>query len=369
MLRLSLILLALSVLPAQAHAAEGFLGVTEQGRLVGFTSQQPFALSTPVSPRGLAAGERIVALGTRPGGVVGVGSSARLYGLDPATGRATPIGEPFPQGLRGSRFSLAVAPGAAVGRLLSDVGQDLVVDLSTGATTPGPGLRRADNGAQLRPSGDIAADGSLVGVQLGPTVLVRETAPGSAAMTVTRLEDPRVPIGEPTGFQLGADGRGYLLAVLSDRQRERQSAMVVLDPAAGMLIGGITRGFKYLGRRLDTFTSLGTVPDDRTAPQARVTLARTISARTLLANRLPMRVHTSEAAQVVVSLRVRGQGIGFNFSTRDTPGTLSFPNFQLTARDKTRVRRAIGARIRIVIGVNDLKGNRRSLVRTARLVR
>src|SRR3712207_9220833 len=65
--------------------------------------------------------------------VVGVGSSARLYALDPVNGRATAIGQPFAEGLRGVRFSLTVGPDDQRARLLSDVGQDLFVDLTTGA--------------------------------------------------------------------------------------------------------------------------------------------------------------------------------------------------------------------------------------------
>ena len=150
MLRLALALFVLAVVFAvfatPAPAAEQFAGVTERGRLVRFTSQNPFALSRPQTVRGLAPGERIAALGQAARGVVAVGTSARLYALDPRTARATAIGPTFPQGLRGARFSLAVAPGADRARLLSDVGQDLIVDLATGVTSDGPGLRRERDG-------------------------------------------------------------------------------------------------------------------------------------------------------------------------------------------------------------------------------
>jgi hypothetical protein len=44
-------------------------------------------------------------------------------------------------------------------------------------------------------------------------------------------------------------------------------------------------------------------------------------------------------------------------------------NFSVSSRDRAWVRRHVGRRIRLVMGVNDLKRNRRSVVRTARLVR
>ena len=65
--RISLLaLMALLALPVSAHAAEGFVGVTERGSVVRFTSETPLSLTTPKRPTGMAPGERIVALGQRP---------------------------------------------------------------------------------------------------------------------------------------------------------------------------------------------------------------------------------------------------------------------------------------------------------------
>ena len=71
----------LIVLATPAPAAERFAGLTERGQIVGFTSQNPFALTKPKPVRGLAPGERLVAVGSGLRGVVAVGSSARLYAL------------------------------------------------------------------------------------------------------------------------------------------------------------------------------------------------------------------------------------------------------------------------------------------------
>src|SRR3954471_813523 len=113
-------LLAGLAVPATASADERFAGVLENGRLVTFTDPYAYALTTPLVPRGLAQGERLVALGSGPRGTVGVGSSAQLYAVDAVRGRVTRIGAPSAQGLRGARFSLAVAPGGTTARLVSD---------------------------------------------------------------------------------------------------------------------------------------------------------------------------------------------------------------------------------------------------------
>ncbi len=369
MLRIaSLALMAVLGVPVSAQAAEGFVGVTERGSVVRFTSQSPYSLTTPKRPAGLAPGERIVALGRGERGVVAVGSSARLYALDPRTAKATAIGPWFPQGLRGARFSLAAAPNSDRARLLSDVGQDLVVDLQTGATSDGPGLRRESDGTPLRPAADLTPQGALFGVQLNPALYVRELAPGTTTMAVSPLETPsEFGLGEPAAFQLGDDGKAYVVAVLSDRQRDRQSAFLTIDPATGRFAAPRALGFRSFGRRLTTFTSVGEVPDDHKAPKVRVSTLRRISVRALIDHRVPLKVRSSEAGQVTASLRIGGRSIGFGFDSRDTPGTFEVSNFGLTSRERRRIRADVGRRVRVVIGVSDDNGNRRRVVRTVRL--
>jgi hypothetical protein len=369
--RISLLaLMALLALPVSANAAEGFVGVTERGSVVRFTSESPFSLTTPKRPSGMAPGERIVALGQGQRGVVAVGSSARLYALDPVAARATPIGPPFPQGLRGSRFSLAAAPNSDAARLLSDVGQDLVVDLQTGATTDGPGLRRARDSAPVRPAADLTLQGALFGVQLNPAVYLRELARGTTTMAESPLETPtEFGLGEPVSFSLGSNGRGYVVAVVTDRQRDRQSALLTIDSATGRFAPPRGLGFQSFARRLTTFTSVGSVPDDHAAPKVRVTAPRLISVRALLDHRVPIKVRSSEAGQATISLRIAGHSIGFGFATRDTPGVMSVTNFGFTAKERRRVRADIGRRAQVSVGISDLKGNRRRVIRTVRLTR
>jgi len=371
MSRLALAFITLLLLPASAHGAEGFFGVLEDGRMVRFTSQETLALSAPRKPVGLAPGERLVAVGDGPRGPVGVGSTARLYALDPDSGRAAAIGAPFEQGLRGTRFSLAAGPGATSARLLSDVGQDLVVDLQTGAAQPGPGLVGAGDGAVVRPAADVAADGRLVGLQLGPSTFLRETEPGSATMDASRLRfPPEIPLAEPISFQIGSDGRGYALGLGGGNVGGRQSVLMLIDPATGTLVGGDRSRVFFFTRRLRTFASLGAVPDDRTPPRATVRFPRTISVRTLLGRGLPGSVRTNEAAQISASLRLGGRPIGFGFVTRDTPGTVNLRrSITLRTGDRAVLRRSAGRRVRILVGVNDLKGNTRSFAATALLTR
>ena len=54
----------------------------------------------------------------------------------------------------------------------------------------------------------MTPDGSLVGVQINPDVLVRELASGTTTMAQLSLAPPeRIPLGEPLSFTLGARRR------------------------------------------------------------------------------------------------------------------------------------------------------------------
>jgi len=247
----------------------------------------------------------------------------------------------------------------------------LIVDLGTGVTTDGPGLRRERDGAPLRPAADMTREGSLVGVQINPDVLLREVVAGSTTMAqMTLATPPEIRLGEPLSFTLGSDGNGYVIAVATEMTRDRQSVMTVINPSTGGRGGVASRSVQFFGRRISAFTALGQVAPDRTPPRSRIVLPRQISARALLGQRsLPLRVDANEAAQVTASMEVRGRSAGFTFETRDTPGRFRFTHFAFTRRERAAIRGGVGARLRFRIGINDLKGNLRRTVRTVRLIR
>ena len=143
----------------------------------------------------------------------------------------------------------------------------------------------------------MTPDGSLVGVQINPDVLVRELASGTTTMAQLPLATPeRIPLGEPLSFSLGSDGDGYMIAVATELQRDRQSVLTVIDPSTGGRAGVVNRSVQFFGRRITAFTALGQVAPDRTPPRTRFLLPLRVSARALLSQRLlPLRVNTNEA--------------------------------------------------------------------------
>lgn len=85
------------------------------------------ALGAPIAITGLALAESVLALEVRPanGDLLVLGSSSRLYSLDPVTGVATALGSPGVFTLIGTTFGLDVNPVTDVVRVTSDADQNL----------------------------------------------------------------------------------------------------------------------------------------------------------------------------------------------------------------------------------------------------
>src|SRR5918994_2350755 len=128
------------LVPSAAQAAEGFTGVTTDGRVVHFQSDAIPALKPkPVKVTRLASGERIVGLDRTPSGeLLALTSAGSIESLDAGTGKATakfsaPVtGAVDPNGA----LTFAVAPDGRTARIIS-AGRDEVVDLATGTAKAG----------------------------------------------------------------------------------------------------------------------------------------------------------------------------------------------------------------------------------------
>jgi hypothetical protein len=89
---------------------------------------------TPIT--GLQPAEFIEGLALRPAtnGLYLVGSSGRLYRLNPATAAATQVGPPFVPALAGTEFGVGFDNADHL-RVVSNTGQNLEIDPTTGAVT------------------------------------------------------------------------------------------------------------------------------------------------------------------------------------------------------------------------------------------
>ena len=148
--RLGLLCVALLALASTTRAE--LLYATDGFRLVQFDSATPNTTTAPVSFTGLQGDETIVGFDLRPsnGLLYGIGSSSRIYVIDPLTGVATQVGaSQFSPGLNGNAFGVDFNPFVDRIRVVSDMEQNIRLNPDTGAL--------AGNDSPLTPAGNIVA--------------------------------------------------------------------------------------------------------------------------------------------------------------------------------------------------------------------
>jgi hypothetical protein len=127
-------------------AAPVVYGLTSDGRIVSFKTSTPNTLDTNVAITGLSGSERLLGFDIRPkdGLLYGLSSTGRIVTIDPATGAATAKvtlaadasdgSSPY-SNLIGTGFAVDFNPVADRLRVISDAGQNLRINVDTGATT------------------------------------------------------------------------------------------------------------------------------------------------------------------------------------------------------------------------------------------
>jgi hypothetical protein len=120
---------------AAAGSAEPIYAVTSTNVLLQFDSATP-GTATSVAITGLQSGESILGIDLRPatGQLYALGSTSRLYTINPATGAATQVGSgPFTPALSGTSFGFDFNPTVDRIRVVSDADQNFRLNPDTGA--------------------------------------------------------------------------------------------------------------------------------------------------------------------------------------------------------------------------------------------
>lgn len=131
---------------APTQTAGELFAISETNKLVSINSAAPQKLCTTASVTGLQSGENVVGIDLRPadGALYAVGSTGRIYTLDPATAAATLkstlAADPADAtdafaALDGVDFGVDFNPVPDRLRIVSNTGQDLRINVDTGATT------------------------------------------------------------------------------------------------------------------------------------------------------------------------------------------------------------------------------------------
>lgn len=142
-----------------AHAAP-VTGLANGTALFSFDTASPGTTSALRSISGLQAGETLLGLDYRPAGnaLYGLGSTGSLYTINTATGTATRAST-LSTALSGSNFDISFNPTVDRLRVVSNSGQNLRVNVDTGAVTVDGPLAYAagDRNAGLVPGVAAAA--------------------------------------------------------------------------------------------------------------------------------------------------------------------------------------------------------------------
>lgn len=351
MLRFALILIALLAVPAQADAAQQFLGVLQTGEAVKFTAEAPTSLSRARAFSGIERGDRVVAIA--PG--FALGRQGKLYVLDVGSLRARVTIARVQ--LRGTRWTLAVSPDRRRVRIVGNAGEDYLVDARDFSVAEGPGLRLAANGALVQPAVTTLPDGRIAGVDRARRTLVTETAPGSGSLNETPLR-ARFPAGldltDPLSFAV-AGNTGYAIASLG-RPPRRQSRLISIDLQTGAATG---ESGPFFYREIVAVTPLGIVPDDTKAPSVRLLgTPKTLSLRAMArSGGVRFRVRCSEGCFVFAGTAIGGRSNIVTGRSTDMAGVLEFSLPRHTQRELRLLRLRLGKTAFIRVSARDWAGN------------
>lgn len=203
-------------------AAVSLTGLDLQNNLIFFDSNTPNIVTGKVAITGLQAGESLVGIDYRPAtsGLFGVGSTNRVYSLNPTTGAATQIGaSAFSPGLSGNAFGIDFNPVPDLIRVVSNSGQNARLSPVTGrqaANSPDALLAFAAGDINAGKSPNIVATAytnnkagvtstTLYGIDPLLNILVRQ---GSLNF---QAGNPNTPVSPNTGqlFTVGALGVAF----------------------------------------------------------------------------------------------------------------------------------------------------------------
>lgn len=215
----------LALAPAAAPTA---IGLSNDNRLVGFDPKAPNTLTSNVAITGLQPGEQVLGIDVRPanGRLYALTNAARLYTVDPGTGTATlssslladPADTTLPyNGLGGTVFSVDFNPAADRLRVLSDSGQNLRINVETGATTTDGIVNRTPAATVLGAAYSNAFAGTttttLYDLEGRSNVLARQLPPNDG--TLVDIGPLGVSLGaRATAFDIGGGGNGLVLLAL-----------------------------------------------------------------------------------------------------------------------------------------------------------
>lgn len=243
-----------------AASAEQIFGLTTTNALVSFDSATPGTSSAAVAITGLAAGESILGIDVRPatGAIYGLGSAGNLYTLNATTGSATFVSlltadatdltSPY-AGIAGTAFGIDFNPVVDRLRIVSASGQNLRVNVTTGATitdgalniaTPGqaPGVTAV---AYNNNDNNPATGTTLFDIGSATDALYTQVPPNDGTLVLVGALN--VNTSDVAGFDISG-ATGVAFASLTSPDGASSLYSINLATGAASLIGGTSSSLR-----------------------------------------------------------------------------------------------------------------------------
>jgi hypothetical protein len=302
--------------PSAASAAEEIAGVTGSNKILTFGSDSPGNIDSAYPISGLASGEKIVGLDTRPstGQLYGLGKTGRIYVIDAASGTSRAVTGPISPVPAGSNLGFNFNPVTDRIEIVTDSRQNLTVNPDTGTTVAGPPVAYAPGqGGGAAPqvgatafSNPVPTATSTVQYDLesAKDALVRQD--GATGQLTTIGSGLGVQINGPSGFDISQGNVGY--ASYKPNGTGTGVNLYRVDLTGGKVAGAASQpsiGTRAAADDTVAIATLGTVANDKTAPKV-VTDAPTSASRVNLSKGRTFfaTVALNEAGRVQIDLKV-----------------------------------------------------------------
>jgi hypothetical protein len=212
-----------------------FQALTDSNQLLQVNANNVTTAPTPVAITGLQTGERILSIDYRPatGQLYGLGSTSRLYVINPTTGAARAIGAtPFTPAISGTTATIDFNPTVDRLRLVTSTGQNLRLNPETGAVQATDGNINGATGAAISAvayTNPAAGASSTVLYDIDPTTdkLYRQDPPNDG--TLVAIGDLGVNATGLAGFDIAATDNNAFAALTVDNR----SGLYKIDLSTG----------------------------------------------------------------------------------------------------------------------------------------
>ena len=188
-----LVLAVMFLAIATSARAESITVLTISNNLLTFDSATPGNITSTVGVTGLQALENLLAIDFRPatGLLYGLGSSSRLYTINPTTGVATQVGSAGEFMLAGQDFGFDFNPTVDRIRVVSDADQNIRLNPNNGTLTATDTALNPPNpnvvGSAYTNNFDGALTTTLYGIDSNLDALVLQNPPNGGTLAMIGL--------------------------------------------------------------------------------------------------------------------------------------------------------------------------------------